>query len=1188
MAYIKEIKMQGFKSFGNKQVTIPFTNDFVCVIGPNGSGKSNIVDAINFTLGSRSTKNMRAEKVSDLLFSGGAGKDGVPAEECYVEIVFDNSDFSIPFPEPEVLVSRELKRNGQSTYRLNNTRLSKTEIVDKLRIAGIDIAEGHNIIVQGKVAEIVSMLPEDRRKVIEDIAGTSSFDEKKDEANKGLDEANRRLDELSVLLAEIETQYNTMKKEKDRLEKYLDLSTKIKEIHGRLYSLKIYQHAQKLAEVRIQLNEQNEELQKLETNKSTEVSSKLEELTKQIEITEKKIEDFQKEYDNCRKEYHTQELEQVKLKEEIKHLENQVTEYNTEGTSFQQQYDDYKKKIEESKDKMTILTQELENYQTSLQQFQTAKDQLEKEIAELEQLFDTKDQELNDAKHELRGVDDRLTRVGVQLNMSRSITENMERNLSQKELQIKQTQDQIETYKKGLTELVDKRTQLEGEIELLSREINSINDSTQLNTNKIQELENLRRNVDDEKLILETKVNTLKNFLKSNSGDPPSYKYIMKLKQDGIAGIEDRLEKIYPGHLPTNIAHLADAIVVDSVSTAVKIIVKLKEDAVGTATLLARDALSSDKKVINSWDFVKKIVEKSGSAGDVTQAASLWKKKPEILVLSSQGDVFQPNGVIFGGFHAETAKVELETLQAKLGDLASQQESLKQNLAELHTELTDLTNKKKVDETKINQHTANKQKLSEQIGRVQEAINQNNNQIKQFEEERSPMVLQIQERKIQLHDHETEEQNLLKERENLKQLVDTIQAEINKIDLNGKKNDFVKKEKEVNAAENQIFRVESQLESITRINDEGERQLELLQKRISDNKQRLADLVKKVEEKTEQQAKYDEEIAKIDATSEELKSQINAEKKDLKTIKQEYEVLHQDLDRVQALILQVKEKIHELQIEEERFSTLVNSVQEEAKGLNAPLEILTEETAKGLTIPGLEKQMDRFEEQIKELQPVNMKAKEEFDRVEKRYNEFHEQQQMLIEERNSITDFITQIEIEKTVTFMKVFDRINNYFRQFFAELSEGTADLILENPEKNYEAVVPIMAPPRAIKQKSLDSMSGGEKSLSAQSFNYATQQVNHQPFYVLDEVDAALDPSNVEKLGKLIHRISQDAKYEHKGIGAQFIVISHREILMAKANQIFGVTSDKGVSLFFTVDMQSLKETEKKKEKESVQIQV
>ena len=1179
--------MQGFKSYGNKLVTIPFINDFVCIVGSNGSGKSNIIDAINFTLGSRSTKSMRAEKASDLLFSGGTGKDSVPAEECLVEIVFDNNDFSIPFPEREVLVSRELKRNGQSTYRLNNTRLSKTEIVDKLKVAGIDIAEGHNVIIQGTVAEIVSMSAEDRRKVIEDIAGTSSFDEKKKEATKGLDEANHRLDELSVLLTEIETQYHTMKKEKDRLEKYLDLNAKIKEFHGRLYSLKMYQHSQKLLEVRNQLSEQNKELQKLESNKNTEVSAKLDELTKQIKNIEKKIEELQRHLDSCRKEYHEQELEQVKLKEEIKHLENQIKEYNAEGTAFQQQSDAYNKKIAESQDKMLMLTQELKTSQTSLEQLQTTKEQLEKEVTELEELFDTKDQELNDARYEQRGVDDKLTRVGVQLNMSRSIIENMERNLSQKELQIKQTQDQTETYKKGLIEFENKRTQIETEIELENRENASITDAIQLNTNKTKELEELRRKVDDEKLVLETNIDTLKNFLKSSSGDSPSYKYIMKLKQDGIAGIEDKLEKIYPGHLPANIVNLADAIVVDSVSTAVNIIIKLKEDAIGTTTLLARDALSSNQKVIKSWDFVKKIVEKSGSAGDVNQAASLWKKKPEILILSSQGDVFQPNGVIYGGYHTETAKVELEILEAKFTDLISQQRSLKQDQQELHTEFTELSSKKKLIEAKINQYDSNKQKLSEQIGRVQEAINQSINLCRQFDEERAPLLLQLEERKVQIHNLEAEEQLLLGENAELKQKVQSIQEEIHALNLQEKKTDLAKTDKQLSTMENQIFRTQNQLDSVIKVKDADNQQLQVLEKRIEDNKQRIIDLTMSLSEKNGQQTKIEAEIIQLDTVSEELKTEITQEQKILRVKKQESEAMYRAHDHHQSLKIKETERILELQIDEDRFNTLTSSVQEEATSLDLTLEPLTEELAHSITIPGLEKQIDLFKSQIKDLQPVNMKAKEEFARIEKRYLDFHEHQRILVQERNSIYEFISQTEIEKRVVFLRVFDKINTHFKQFFAELSEGTAELILENPENVFEGGLTIQANPRGKKVKSLESLSGGEQALCALSFIFATQQVNHQPFYVLDEVDAALDPSNVELLGKLIHRLSQEAKHEWHGIGAQFIVISHREILMARATQVFGVTSEKGVSMFFSVNLNELKEKEKARQNEQFHIQ-
>ncbi len=180
---------------------------------------------------------MRAEKVSDLLYSGLRGDP--PAETCKVEMIFDNSALAIPYPDKEVNVSRELRRNGQSVYRLNDKRLSKTEIMEKLKIAGIDGISSRNVIQQGRVAQIVSMSSEERRKLIEDVAGTSQFDEKKIEAEKGLDEALRRLEELGLLVLEVEKQYRVLKKESDRLKSYLEMSDQLKNLKGRLYSIKL-------------------------------------------------------------------------------------------------------------------------------------------------------------------------------------------------------------------------------------------------------------------------------------------------------------------------------------------------------------------------------------------------------------------------------------------------------------------------------------------------------------------------------------------------------------------------------------------------------------------------------------------------------------------------------------------------------------------------------------------------------------------------------------------------------------------------------------------------------------------------------------------------------------------------------------------------------------------------------------
>ena len=243
MVHIKEIKLKGFKSFGTESA-VKFDTKFNCLIGPNGSGKSNIIDAILFVLGTRSSKSIRADSLKDLLYSGTGGNK--PSEEAFVEIIFDNSDFGIPIPEPEISVMRHINKGGQSTYRLNNKRLTRTEIIDKLKLAGIDSINGYNVIAQGQVAEIIGMSGENRRKLLEDIAGTASFDEKKADAMKGLEEAKRRLDELSILVGEIAQQHSAMKAEKIRMEKFLELAAEIKSIKSKILAKSISQLDEKL------------------------------------------------------------------------------------------------------------------------------------------------------------------------------------------------------------------------------------------------------------------------------------------------------------------------------------------------------------------------------------------------------------------------------------------------------------------------------------------------------------------------------------------------------------------------------------------------------------------------------------------------------------------------------------------------------------------------------------------------------------------------------------------------------------------------------------------------------------------------------------------------------------------------------------------------------------------------------
>jgi len=225
MTTVTRLKLSGFKSFA-KNTELKFGTNFNCVLGPNGSGKSNIMDALCFVLGKTSAKSMRAEKSSNLIYNG--GKKGNPSKSAEVSIYFDNSKNEFPIEEKELKVSRIVKQNGQSVYKLNDKTMTRQQVVDILRAAQID-PDGHNIILQGDIVHFMSMKPLDRRALIEEIAGISVFEEKKIKAMSELGKVDEKLTEANILLTEREVNLRELRKDRDQAQKYLELKNKIKD-----------------------------------------------------------------------------------------------------------------------------------------------------------------------------------------------------------------------------------------------------------------------------------------------------------------------------------------------------------------------------------------------------------------------------------------------------------------------------------------------------------------------------------------------------------------------------------------------------------------------------------------------------------------------------------------------------------------------------------------------------------------------------------------------------------------------------------------------------------------------------------------------------------------------------------------------------------------------------------------------
>ena len=219
--YISKLVLKNFKSY--KNATIVFSPGFTAIVGPNGSGKSNIVDAICFVLGKSSSKSLRAERFSDVIFTS----DRKTEKFAEVTIYFDNSDRRIPIDSDIVKISRKINIKGQSTFKLNDKTVSKKEILDKLLLAGID-PNGYNIIFQGDVTRIIEMSPKERKKIIEDIAGISEYEEKKKKASEELLKVEENLKTIEAVLNEVGIQLKKLKKEKDEAIRYRMIKEEIR------------------------------------------------------------------------------------------------------------------------------------------------------------------------------------------------------------------------------------------------------------------------------------------------------------------------------------------------------------------------------------------------------------------------------------------------------------------------------------------------------------------------------------------------------------------------------------------------------------------------------------------------------------------------------------------------------------------------------------------------------------------------------------------------------------------------------------------------------------------------------------------------------------------------------------------------------------------------------------------------
>jgi len=1174
--------MTGWKSYGPGTVRMPLAKGFTVIVGPNGSGKSNSIDGVNFCLGTLSKKSMRADKMIGLLYNGIGGKR--PAEKATVELIFDNSDYAIPIREKEVIVSRELKKNGTGTYRLNGRRTTRTDILDKLRIAGIDVINSYNIIAQGQVGEIVGMSPIQRRVLMENLAGVGQFDEKKQSALVELDEANRRMDELHLLVNEVAKRVESLRKEKEDAERWTQLDQEIHQLKALLISYAYHNNRKQTAIF-------DEEISNIRTTQESLVNERIQANEKIEEISEK---------------IRSLEDQLIRLETSIKEIRTSAEEKNIEKTKIEEKSEYNKKTIQSNEKRVTQLQTRFEQIQNKMAEDAQSKEQLEEakkelltkienkqeERAEIEadlqlknQQFDEIKNEYDDAERRYRVENDRLTKTQVSYEVAQSMVDAFQNNVNEYEKRQKEMEEQIATAEAKTRELQQIMTEDNEKITEAQSKIGNIDQKKENLDATISSLETTVRELNDTYLVQKARIDTISSFLKTESGkENPAVSFISNKKNSGkIQGVLGEFQNLSQegSSLPAEVGHLSDAIITDSIDTSLVCIQLLKDNAIGAANFIPLEKFKL-KSTESFSNIVKKVREQNEVVSDIKEAAKIWRKGGS-TVSTADGDIFYSNGIINGGFHLVSAQETVDQLRAEMKDTNEQQTLKKEELKQEQENKKKLLQLEKTITQSLEKLEKNVQNASIQLTQLKNEITLYEENIQKNKEELAPL-----EEKLKTRTEERDQQQ--KQMELYENTIEEISNEIKKVEERLEAADTRPLLEKMNSVEQQLGKIqgkltgtESRIESLITKKEETETRITETKEEINTVQIETANLEGEIQALTEQHSQLSEQLEKTLEQENEMANEIKNVKSDLNTQKKYQGQLVKDKERLNEKIAKDEEMITEIKLQRERITVETETLQTEALENNITILHPEAEELKKINEKKITEDINRKSEEKTRLEPVNMRALKEFQEENTRYIELLDRRDILIEERQVILDFIEDIETEKYSVFMKVFNSVNRYFGKIFNELSGGNARLILEkDPKKGediFEGGMLIEAHPAGKKVASLEAMSGGEKALTALAFIFAVQTVDAQPFYILDEIDAALDPMNVRRVAKLLHRMSRSvgtdgedekAKTARKSTpAAQFLVISHRDILMAWADRLYGCTNVKGLSSVFSIQM-------------------
>ncbi|VLO10773.1 chromosome condensation and segregation SMC protein [Streptococcus pneumoniae] len=1177
--YLKEIEIQGFKSFADKTKVV-FDQGVTAVVGPNGSGKSNITESLRWALGESSVKSLRGGKMPDVIFAGTESRK--PLNYASVVVTLDNHDGFIKDAGQEIRVERHIYRSGDSEYKIDGKKVRLRDIHDLFLDTGLG-RDSFSIISQGKVEEIFNSKSEERRAIFEEAAGVLKYKTRRKETESKLQQTQDNLDRLEDIIYELDNQIKPLEKQAENARKFLDLEGQRKAIYLDVLVAQIKENKaelesteEELAQVqellmsyyqkREKLEEENQTLKKQRQDLQAEMAKdqgSLMDLTSLISDLERKL------------ALSKLESEQVALNQQ--EAQARLAALEDKRNSLSKEKSDKESSLALLEGNLVQNNQKLNRLEAELLAFSDDPDQM---IELLRERFVALLQEEAD-------VSNQLTRIENELENSRQLSQKQADQLEKLKEQLAIAKEKASQQKEELETAKEQVQKLLADYQAIAKEQEEQKTSYQAQQSQLfDRLDNLKNK--------QARAQSLENILRNHSNFYAGVKSVLQEKDrlGGIIGaVSEHLtfDMHYQTALEIALGASSQHIIVEDENAATKAIDFLKRNRAGRATFLPlttikartissqnQDAIAVSPGFLGMADelvtcdtrleaIFKNLLATTAIFDTVEHAREAARQvRYQVRMVTLDGTELRTGGSYAGGANRQNnsifIKPELEQLQKEIAEEEASLGSEEVALKTLQDQMATLTERLEVIKSQGEQARIQEQGLSLAYQQTSQQVEELETLWKLQEEEIDRLSegdWQADKEKCQdrLAAIASDKQNLEAEIEEIKSNKNAIQERYQNL--------------QEELAQARLLKTELQGQKRYEVAD-----IERLGKELDNLDFEQEEIQRLLQEKVDNLEKVDTEL--LSQQAEEAKTQKTNLQQGLIRKQFELDDIEGQLDDIASHLDQARQQNEEWIRKQTRAEAKKEKVSERLRYLQSQLTdqyqiSYTEALEKAHELENLnlaEQEVQDLEKAIRSLGPVNIEAIDQYEEVHNRLDFLNSQRDDILSAKNLLLETITEMNDEVKDRFKSTFEAIRESFKVTFKQMfGGGQADLILTEGDL-LTAGVEISVQPPGKKIQSLNLMSGGEKALSALALLFSIIRVKTIPFVILDEVEAALDEANVKRFGDYLNRFDKDS---------QFIVVTHRKGTMAAADSIYGVTmQESGVSKIVSVKLKDLESIE------------